>query len=151
MLKSLESKENNYPMEPLLSVKQYLMYIFEMFGIPAHVLDVESAGGIGRFDENKDNRNGNFSEAVDALVEFRSKVRKAGIAGNKVANKIMKKNKKNNATEEELKQGLEGAVSALNEVMSTCDWARDDLGKSLGIRIDDINTDMGKWTKADKL
>ena len=67
----------------MLSVKQYLVYIFEILGIPSNVLDVVSARGVGGSGQNEDS-SGNFSDAVNALVQFRSKVRKAGIDGSKL-------------------------------------------------------------------
>ena len=45
MLKALEKKDNILPMEPILSVKQYLVFIFEILGIPANVLDIASSKG----------------------------------------------------------------------------------------------------------
>ena len=61
----------------------------------------------------------------------------------------MKKLKNGTASEEELKDGLRMAADALKEVMDVCDWARDDLGNSVGVKITDINAGVSSWTKAE--
>ena len=149
MMSALEKRENTFPMEPLLSVKMYLTYIFDMLGVPTYVLDVRSSR-VDRYDEINDDNGRNFSKAVDALVNFRSKVRKAGIDGNKIMGKILKICAKGTYSEKELMQDLEAASEALKEVMSSCDWARDDLGNSMGVRITDISAERSSWTRANK-
>jgi hypothetical protein len=78
-------------------------------------------------------------EAVDTVVQFRSTVRTSALQGIKA----LRAKKKIAGVLTELEVQLE---AQLQEILQASDASREGLGKSFGIKIDDLGG-TSKWTK----
>lgn len=149
------------PLEPLLSVRSYLLSLLDVLGIPKSILQPEGVNK-GAIHVNKDNDNvgnglvgkdygseradGEFEVlALDAFVDFRSRVRALGIEIGKELKKLRQDSDKMNHAE----GTLEMIDIKTNDIMRVCDWGRDEVGQSLGIRITDINANTSSWSRVD--
>lgn len=134
------------PLEPLFSSAAYVGRILTMLGLrfpAAFQLDAGSAvalegeGGDGVSAEKEGA--GLNDGAVDAIVQFRATVREAALQGVKALRVKKKSGESLTATELELQEQLQGILSA-------SDASREKLGKTLGIKIEDLAA-LSKWTR----
>ena len=160
-IESANDRNAQLPLEPLLSVRSYLLSLLDVLGIPKSILEPEVVNK-GAIHVKKDNDNvGNgmmgidFGSkkadrtfevlALDAFVDFRSRVRALGIEIRKELKKLRHDSDKMNHAEDM----LEMIDIKTNDIMRVCDWGRDEVGHSLGIRITDINASTSSWSRMD--
>jgi cysteinyl-tRNA synthetase len=128
------------PIEPLISVSAYVARILTLLGLqfPASNVSVISVMASDAPAGADAKATGASTEAVDTVVQFRSTVRTSALQGIKA---LRAKKKAGVLTE------LEGLLEVqLEEILAASDASREGLGRSFGIKIDDVGG-TSKWTK----
>ena len=122
-----EKNDNALPIEPLISIRDYLHSIFTVFGL--------------QFDNNNNNTSTNEVDPkayIDTFVRFRSNIRKISLQSLKEYKKIK------NATDDN-NNNVESNIDMNKSILRECDKVRDDIGQ-LGILIED-HSDNSIWSK----
>ena len=117
VLNSIENRTFSYALEPVQSVKMYILDFFALLGVPKSVfIETRTFKSSSFTNANVDEK---FNLAVDAFVNFRSKVREAGIEGVKTASFLEKKLSKGKAIESD---DVLKTLTSTKQIMSLCDW-----------------------------
>jgi len=137
------------PIEPLLAVSVYVYRILTLFGLqfptkitPQQLLRTSSTGSVKdiRPAESGDcSTTGLSDDAIDSVLAFRSQIRAAALVGMK-ALRAQKKKQPLSELETQLEQSYQ-------QILTQCDAGRDQLGRALGVKIDDLTGTSSKWTK----
>jgi cysteinyl-tRNA synthetase len=156
--KDTAKQRYNHPVEPLLAVADYVRHILNIFGVVVGTGDPTSpavgvAGASLGSAELGGSQGVSATAVMDALVSFRTRVRNAGLKGMK-SMKIPKKaaNSKDHLSSDAaavesdaVKAAAVGAKEALGEVLKACDWVRDAAAPKLGVKIEDVSSDLSTW------
>jgi cysteinyl-tRNA synthetase len=132
------------PIEPLISVSAYVARILTLLGLqfpassvsPVCALVSDASPGTGTGSDAP--APAASAEAVNTVVQFRSSVRNSALQGVKAL-----RAKKKGGVLTELEVQLE---AQLQEILQASDASREALGRSFGVKIDDLGG-TSKWTK----
>lgn len=117
-----------------------MLFFFDVLGVPALTFEAISGNNLNDADT------ANTTAPIDALVEFRAKIRANSIEETKSLSKLEKKAKSEG--NEILLSTLSDLKRYPNEAMKLCDEVRDNTAPSIGIKIDDIGTGTSRWYKS---
>jgi cysteinyl-tRNA synthetase len=136
--------DNNYhPFEPLYEISNYIDTILTMLGLNMNY----NSNNNNNNNNNNLNQSLNNNDSIDAFVNLRSNVRITSLNGLKEL-KIYQKLIKNNTeiiNKDPTMIPLDKLQVPLMDIVNICDFARNETGKKLGIKIDDIG-DKSTWS-----
>ena len=145
--KSSEDSVIVQPIEPLLAVSAYVHRILTLFGLqfPTRITPqqlLRTSNGVKDVNTVESGDSGTVvlsDDAIDSVLAFRSQIRAAALVGMK-ALRVQKKKQSLSELETELEQSYQ-------QILTQCDAGREQLGRALGVKVDDLTGSTSKWTK----
>ncbi len=133
------SVTESQPIEPLFAIEEYVRKVLINFG-----LRFSSRSPISTRQEGDNSYASGSDEAIQAVVDLRSKFRAISTSGLKAVKSMQKQQQSEAESSESYKQLV---INQCKETLKLTDQARDELGAKFNIVIEDLGSGGSTWRK----